>query len=86
MCVDASHLGCGVSTHAQRSPRKLVHQLESTQILPATGAAQERLEMLDQRRHDQLKAVLTRQIQQLTAHFLKAASLCWKDVSEVLGQ
>ena len=65
--VDARHLRRDVGAHAQHAPGQLVHQLEGLQVEVVAGAGQQRLQVLEQRRHHQLVAVRVEQIEDAPA-------------------
>ena len=84
MRIDACHLGRGVSAQAQSAARQLIHQLESLQIQSFARAGQQGLQMLQQRRHDQLVAIATGGVQQFAAEFFDVASLGGQDIGNVI--
>ena len=54
---------------------KVVDQLEGLQVQRLAGAGEERLEVLQQRRHDQLVAVAARRIEQFASEFFDVPGL-----------
>jgi hypothetical protein len=84
MGVDASDLGGGVGPQTQCAARQLVHQLECLQIKRLARAGEQGLQMFQQRWHDQLIAIATGGIQQLTAEFFDVASLRGQDIGNVI--
>ena len=84
--VDARHLRRGVGAHAERAAAELVDQLEGLQVEFAAGARQQRLQVLEQRRHHQLAAVAARHVEQAAAQFLDAPGLGGQHIGDVLGQ
>ena len=84
--VDARHLRRGVGAHAERAAAQLIDQLEGLQIQLAPGARQQRLQVLEQRRHHQLEAVAARQVEQRAAQLLDAPRLRGQHIGNVLGQ
>jgi hypothetical protein len=56
VCVDASGLRRGVGAQAQRAAAELIDELEGLQVELMPGAGEQRIQMLEQRRHDQLEA------------------------------
>ena len=54
--VDARDLRRAVGAQAERAAAQLVDQLEGLQVELVAGARQQRLDVLEQRRHDQLEA------------------------------
>ena len=86
MRVDARHLRRGVGAHAERAAAELIDELEGLQVEFAPGARQQRLEVLEQRRHHQLEAVAARHVEQVAAQFLDAPRLGRQHIADVLGQ
>jgi hypothetical protein len=86
MRVDACHLRGRVGAHTEGAATELVDQLEGFEAKLATGAGQQRFEVLEQRRHDQLETVSQRGIQQASPQLFDAAGLGRQDIGDVLGQ
>ena len=86
MGIDARHLRCAVSAQAQHPTRNLVHQLESLQIERFAGAGQQRLQVFQQRRHDQFIAIATRHIQQISTDLLDVARLRRQHIGNVIRE
>ena len=84
--VDARGLRRGVGAQAQRAAAELVHQLEGAQIQLMARASEQRIQMFEQRRHDQLEAVAARTVEQAAPQFLDAARLRRQDIGNVLRQ
>ena len=72
MRVDARHLRRDVGAHAHHAAGELVHQLEGAQVQVVAGAGQQRLQVLEQRRHHQLVAVHAEQLQQPRAQRIRS--------------
>jgi hypothetical protein len=51
-----------------------------------SGSSQQRLQMLEQGRDDQLEAIASGTLEQQTPQFLDTPRLGWKHISNVLGQ
>ena len=86
MGINARHLRRGVSTQTQGATRQLVHQLEGLQIQGLARAGQQGLQMLQQRRHDQLVAIATGGIQHFAAEFFDVASLGGQDIGNMIRE
>ncbi len=84
--IDARDLRRRVGTHTQHAPAGLVDQLEGAQVERVAGARQQRLQVLDQRRHDQLEAVAAGEVEQRTAQILDPPGLRRQHIGDVLGQ
>ena len=65
--VDARHLRGDVRAHPQQPARQLIDQLEGLQVQIVAGAGEQRLQILEQRRHHQLVAVRLEQIEHAPA-------------------
>ena len=65
---------------------KLVDQLEGSQIEVVPGAGEQRLDVLEQRRHDEFVAAAGEQVEQQPAQPLDARGLLRQDVLEVFRQ
>jgi hypothetical protein len=61
--VNASDLGSDIRTHAQRAARQLVNQLERTQIEVVAGSSQQRLDIFEQRRQNELIAMQREEVE-----------------------
>jgi hypothetical protein len=83
---DARGLRRGVCAQAELAAAHLVDELEGLQVEVAAGARQQRLDMLEQRRHHQLIAVALCAIEQPAPHRLDAAGLRGQHVGDVLRQ
>jgi len=64
--VYACYLRRGVYAQAQTSTAELIHHFESLQILRAAGGRQQRIDMLEQGRHDKLIAKAPGRVQAQT--------------------
>ena len=86
MRVDARHLRRGVGPHTEGAAAELVDQLEGLEVELAAGAGQQRLDMLQQRRHHQFEAVGAGHIEQIATQFFDAPGLRRQNIGNVLGQ
>ena len=86
MGVDARGLRRGVGTQPERAAAELVDQLEGLQIECLAGARQQRLQVLEQRRDDQLEAVASAAIEQAASQLLDTPCLGGQYIGDVLGQ
>jgi hypothetical protein len=84
--VDARDLRRRVGTQAQRAAAELIDELEGLEVEFAAGARQQRLEMLEQRRHHQLASVAARGVEQGAPDLLDAPRLGGQDIADMLGQ
>ena len=84
--VDAGHLRRAVGAQAKRAARQLIHQFEGLQIECLTGPGEQRFQMLQQRRHDQLVAVASGCVQQTPAEFFDVARLGGQDIGNVIRE
>ena len=84
--VNARHLRRAVRAHAQCAARQLIYQLEGLQVQPLVAAAKQRLQMLHQRRHDQLIAIATRRVQQFAPYLFDMPRLGGQDIGNVIRQ
>jgi hypothetical protein len=84
--VNARDLRRRVGAQPERAAAGLVDQLEGAQLELVAGAGEQRLEMLDQRRHHQFVAVGASAVEHRTAQFLEAPRLRRQHVSDVLRQ
>ena len=66
MRVDARDLRRDVSAQSQRAPGQLVHELERLQVEVVTRAGQQRVDIFEQRRHDELVAVHREEIEHVS--------------------
>jgi hypothetical protein len=83
--IDTGHLRRDVGTHPHQTAGQLVDQLErlELQILASTG--QQRLEVFEQRRRDQLVAVQTEIIEQSAAQIFQLRRLGGQSVLDIFG-
>ena len=86
MRIDARHLRRHVGPQAQRTARQLVDQLEGAQFQVVRRSGQQRIDVLQQRRHDQFIAVRAIQVEQTTAKLFDRAGFGGKDVGNALGK
>jgi hypothetical protein len=84
--VDARHLRRDVGAQAHHAARELVDHLEGAQLEVVTGAGEQRVGVLDERRHHELVVLAEKQVQNGTAQHLDAHRLGGQDVVDVLGQ
>ena len=84
--VDTRDLRRDVSAQAQRAARELVHELEGLEIEVVSRTGEQRLHVLEQRRHHELVAVHREEIEERTAQPLNARGLRGQDVLDVLRQ
>ena len=84
--VDARDLRRGVGAQAHAAAGQLVDQLEGLQVERVAGAGQQRLEVLEQRRHHQLVAVATGGVEQPAAQLFDVPRLGRQDIGDVLRQ
>ena len=79
---------CGVvsARRPKRAAAELVDELEGLQVELAPGAREQRLQVLQQRRHHQFEAVAARPVEQVAPQFLDAPRLRRQDIGDVLGQ
>jgi hypothetical protein len=75
-----------VSARSPGAAGELVDQLESLQIQRFAGAGQERLEVLQQRRHDEFIAVAAGGVQEQAAQLFDVARLGGQDIGNLIGQ
>ncbi|CFN69881.1 Uncharacterised protein [Bordetella pertussis] len=75
MGVDARDLRGHIRAYAQGATGQLVDQLAGAQIQIAAGTRQQRIDVFDQRRRDQLETVGTVEIEQFATQFLNAPGL-----------
>ena len=86
MRIDSRDLWRYIRTQPERAPGQLIDQLECLQIELATGARQQRFEMLEQRRHHQLETVAAGHVEQPSTQFFDVPGLGRQDIGDVLGQ
>jgi len=86
MGVDARHLRRDVGAQAHHPARDLVHHLEGAKLEIVPGAGEQRIRVLDERRHHELVLPAEKQIQNRAAQHLDAHRFGGKDVVDVLGQ
>ena len=86
MRVDARDLRRDVRAHAQHAARKLVDELERPEVQIVPRAGEQRIDVFEQRRHDELVAVHGEEIEHRAAQALDARRLRGQDVLDVLGQ
>ena len=84
--VDARDLRRGVRAQAHHPPGELVDELEGLQVERLAGAGQQRLQVLQQRRHHQLAAVAARGVEQQAPELLDVPRLRRQDVGDVIRQ
>jgi hypothetical protein len=84
--VDARHLRRAVGAQAERAAAQLVDQLEGLQVERMTRAGQQRLDVLEHRRNDELEAEPGRRIEQSAPQELDVAGPGRKDIGDVLRQ
>jgi len=84
--VDAGDLGRGVGSQSHRAARKLVDQFERLQVECLASSGQQRLQMFEQRRHDQLVAIATGSVKQLAAEFFDVACLGGQHIGNVIRE
>jgi hypothetical protein len=84
--VDARHLRRDVGAHAHHAARDLVDHLEGAQLEVVPGAGEQRVHVLEQRRHHQLVLVFERTDPGSRAQALDPHRLRGKDVLDVLGR
>ncbi len=73
--VDAGNLRRNIGAQADRAAGQLIDQLEGLQIQIVAGAGQQRLDVLQHRRHHQLIAVGAEQVEHAAAQLLDLARL-----------
>ena len=84
--VDARHLRRGVGSQPERTPRQLIDELERAQVQVAPTTGQQRLEILEHRRHHHLVAVRTKTIEQRTSKFFNLACFGRQHVGDIFGK
>src|SRR5687768_11134479 len=86
MGVDARDLRRDVGAQSHHAPRELVDHLEGAQLKVVPRPGEERVDVLQERRHDQLVVFREKQIEDLSPKSLDAPGLCRKDVLNVFRQ
>jgi hypothetical protein len=84
--VDTRNLRCDVGSQTEGAPRKLVYELECLKVEIVAGSSEERVHILEQRRHHELVAVKREEIKHLAAQALDSRSFRRENVLDVLGQ
>ena len=84
--IDAGDLWRAVGAQAHHAARELIDQLEGLQIERLAGAAEQRFQMFQQRRHDQFIAIATRCIEQVATKFLDVPRFGRQDIGNVIRQ
>jgi hypothetical protein len=84
MGIYARNLHRGVSTQPQSAARQLVDQLEGLQIEGWIAVRQQRVQVLQHRRHDQFVPASPGVIKPDAAQFLNVASLRGQHISDVI--
>ena len=84
--INAGDLGRGVGAQAQGAARQLIDQLEGLQVQRFAGAGQQRLQVLQQRRHDQLVTVAAGGVQEQAAQFFDVTRLGGQDIGNLIRQ
>ncbi len=83
--VDARRLRGDVGADAERPAGKLVGELESAQLEILPGAGQQRFEVFEQRRHDELEAAAAEVVEQRPAQAFDALGLGRQRVGDMFG-
>ena len=84
--VDARDLRRDVRAQTERAPGQLIDELEGAQIQIVTAAGQQRLDVLEQRRHDHLVAVRAETVQQMAPQLFDLAGFRRQHVGNILGK
>ena len=84
--VDACGLRGAVGAHAERPAAHLVDQLEGLQVEGVTGAREQRLDVLEQRRDDELETVAAGRVEQAAPQHFHVARPVGQDIGDVLRQ
>ena len=84
--IDAGHLRRSVRTQAEGAAAGLVDQLEGFEIEGVAGAGQQRFDVLEQRRNDQLEAGSGSGVEKAAAQDFDVPRLGRQDVGDVLRQ
>jgi hypothetical protein len=86
MRVDTCHLRRHVGPHAHGPPGKLIDQLERPQLQILTRPGSQRIEILQQRRHDELIAMRAEGIKQATAQAFEFRRFGRQSVLDVIRE
>ena len=86
MSVDTGNLRGNVRTQAHGAPGKLIDELERAQIEVMAGAGQQRLDVLEHRRHHEFVAVGTETVQHQPAQIFNLARLGRQHVGDIFGE
>ena len=86
MRVHARHLGRGIRAHAEHAAGQRVDGLEGLQIEIAPGSGEQRVEIFDQRRHDETIAAYPKVIEQRATQRFDARGLGWQHILDRFGQ
>ena len=84
--IDAGDLRRHIGPDAKRLARQLVDQFACAQAEIAAGAAQQRINIFDQRGRNELETVGSKQIQQAATQLFDAPSLRGKNIRETFRQ
>jgi hypothetical protein len=84
--INAGYLRRAVGPQAQHAPGELIHEFEGLQAKCLTGTGEQRLQMLQQGRHDQLVAIATRHVQQVPTKFFDVPCFGRQDIGNVIRQ
>ena len=84
--VDARHLRRAVGPQPEHAPGQLIDQFERLQIERLAGTGQQGLQMLEQRRHDQLVTVATGRVEQVSPELFDMARLGRQDIGNMIRQ
>ena len=86
MGIHACDLGRHVGAHAKQTPGELIGELEGLEIQILPGAGQERIQIIDEGRNDQLIAPARVEIQQFAAQTLDDPRLGRQDFLDAGGE
>ena len=88
MGVDTRDLQGAVGTQPECAAAQLVDELEGVEVERAAGAGprQQRLDVLEQRRHHELAPIAASDVEQTAPEFLDVARLRGQHIGNVLGQ
>jgi len=84
MSINAGNLRRGVGTQAHHAARELINQLEGLQIECFPSAREQRLQMFQQRGHDQLIAIAAGHVEQVATKFFDVTGLGRQDIGNVI--
>ena len=84
--VDARDLRRAVGAQAEGPAAELVDELEGLQVELAPGARQQRLDVLEQRRHHELAAIAGGDVEQTAPEFLDVPCLRGQHIGNMLRQ